>query len=209
MPYANIEKQRTYQRNWARWKASEKPIDLRKNFITWEQLQEVDEITNLKTWEECTSRTRTLLSNKKTNRYLIACLALKACVIKWGGKHKTSDITLADFAKDVGINRKTLWTWVTIKTDIADRLPNLRKGLDWTAANEALRNAYTTNEDPIAFYHRYFENPAQKATSHTVRHLGAARHVFEKYGLKSFTREELNKMRKDLKIIVKILSRPA
>ena len=70
----------------------------------------------------------------------IAKIAIKVCTIRHGG---ISDkyYTLSDFARDTGINRKTLSQWVRIYEHILKKIeitePNKK---EWESARKVLRN---------------------------------------------------------------------
>jgi hypothetical protein len=72
-------------------------------------------------YNELVREARGHLGKIEFHKSMVAKLALSACTIKHGGK-STGFYTLTDFAKDIGMNFKTLSNWVQIQRDVLDRV---------------------------------------------------------------------------------------
>lgn len=79
-------------------------------------------------WDHNIDLAKKLLSQKKYSQMQVADLALEVCEITWGGSSKSMKMkTLTEFAKEIGVNAKTLSNWVGIKKNIYDKLtPDLK-----------------------------------------------------------------------------------
>lgn len=75
-------------------------------------------------WERNIEMARSLLKDRKRSHMEIARLALEVCEITWGGGNKEGHKTLRSFAKEIGINEKTLSQWVAIRRNIFEKLPD-------------------------------------------------------------------------------------
>lgn len=73
-------------------------------------------------WKECVEEAKILTRNYKEIRFKLVDIALKCCSINRGGRTHSEKYSLDKFAKEVGINHKTLSEWVRIKTTIFDQL---------------------------------------------------------------------------------------
>lgn len=216
MAYALPEKQREYQRQWSAKKAALKPKEpnLNRNFITWEELQYGGlDIDSIRSWKNCVSTARTYINNRKTNRMAIAELATRACVIKWGGKRKGKELstkTLAEFAKELDIHRKTLWDWVQIKRLVVDQLPNKKEGIDLAAARMLVDNygsALRTADVPKLYLDLTSKPAAFRAGLFAVRYLKNVEGYLRLHGTSHLTKKDLETMRECLSKISDFLAR--
>lgn len=149
MPYADKEKQKEYQRKWTARKR--KAIG---GIVTFEELTRTDikKIRSLKTWKSCVNEANALIGAVKGNRMKIVELCLQAVVITKGGDRRTQDWkdegsvnTINAFAKEIGINYKTLHNWISRKFDIYDHLNvEEKKTFNFGAAKTA---RYPVDED--------------------------------------------------------------
>jgi len=153
MSYVLSEKQREYQRKWA-----QKRRDQKKLVATWEQLTRKWE--NVKTYGECVSKAQKFAFSHRGHRLDIAELCLRACVIKHGGDQRSDQAkesqrnTVTAFAKEIGINHKTLFNWIFVKTGIFDNLPQAHKkwGVNFGTARRAQLLSSKNGKDLIENY---------------------------------------------------------
>lgn len=62
-------------------------------------------------YEKLVIQAKGFIKNINENQMKVASYALAACTIKMGYKHSES-YTLADFARDIGLPKRTLYDWV-------------------------------------------------------------------------------------------------
>jgi len=78
-------------------------------------------------WNKYVRAARVHVRSLNKHRMAIAELAIKACDIKWGGGGHWSGFkgqkTIKEFALAVGVHRKTLGEWVSVKRNVVDKLP--------------------------------------------------------------------------------------
>ncbi len=181
MPYKSKEKQREVQRHWAAAKAKRtravegakldlidiQPfahlIQLKKGTVTWAELNQSDYFEKIDKWEDCVTLGKTYINHRRTNRLVVAALAVRACVIKHGGRKTKlvhSEPSLTAYAKEIGINFRTLWTWIEVKRRVVDHLPQGTEQIDFTAGMIAVRFAAKSGKDPVAFYTELAAKPA-------------------------------------------------
>lgn len=78
-------------------------------------------------WQANIEEAKALLKDRKASQMKIAQLALEVCEITWGGGRKLEGRSLGDFAKEIGVQNKTLSSWVCIKRNLYDKLsPDLK-----------------------------------------------------------------------------------
>lgn len=84
-------------------------------------------------WNENVEKAKTYLRDRKKSQLAIAALALGVCEVSWGGNSKTRSLrTLNNFAKEIGVNEKTLSSWCATKKNIYDKLePDLKFKAKW------------------------------------------------------------------------------
>lgn len=73
-------------------------------------------------WEKNTSEARSIIAATKNQQIKVATLALEVCEISRGGSSKDL-FTITRFAKEIGVNEKTLSTWMSVKKLCVDKLP--------------------------------------------------------------------------------------
>jgi hypothetical protein len=74
-------------------------------------------------WKENLERARIILASKNKNQLEIAKLALEVCEVKHGGDNRGEyKFTLKNFAKEAGLNPKTLYQWCLLKRNVYDKL---------------------------------------------------------------------------------------
>lgn len=82
-------------------------------------------------WVSAIEASRSLFQQSRFHQMKIAELALSVCEITHGGNMKNGitqeRYTIKRFSKEVGVNQKTLSTWIAVKTLIYDRLDAQRK----------------------------------------------------------------------------------
>lgn len=158
MPIADPEKRREYQRIWAQKNRTTIPEEFKfkPKKATWEQLMGVENTANsLSTWKECIDETKKLLGNRMVNRVGVAMFALRACKIKQGGDVrsnnfvKDSQMNLKEFAKEAGINDRTLSDWIHITRRIVMKLPEGCTEVDFHAAKMALDKGRDASDDTL------------------------------------------------------------
>jgi hypothetical protein len=97
------------------------------------------------------NRAKKLLREIETHQAEIAKLALQVCTIRHGGR-SNGFYTITDFARDIGIERKTLSHWVSIYRDILSRIDIAEPTKEeWSAGGKALRllNSAKTIENSL------------------------------------------------------------
>lgn len=154
MPYALPEKQKEFKKLWYqnnKDRIKTKVTEVRalaKQTITWEELTKVAQVDKLSTWKDCVKEAKSAVSVRRCNRILIAKLALRACSIRHGGDYRSHKFkqgelgkTAKEFGELIGVNNKTLGDWITVTTEVFDRLPSDYSGpFDYTAAKLAITN---------------------------------------------------------------------
>lgn len=211
MSYALKEVQREYQRKWANDKNKARRLEIdrekaeettsfklgSKNVVTWAELQG-DYFREVGTWGACIKTSREYLIHRKTNKLVVAALAVRACNIRHGGDFKTDKFkqgfygsTIRKFAEEIGINYKTLWGWVGVKVQVIDILPKDIKQIDYTAAKLSLENK---NKSPLSIeklYERYSsKNSKTRAAYYVTRGLQSLASQLSVGGISAMTQEE-------------------
>lgn len=202
MAYANPEKQREYQRKWMNNRnkirrstenRSDGTVNLSGGFITWQELNKLD-FTDVKTYQQCVSKSKEYIVGRKMNRMAIAALAIRACVIKRGGKYTEEEKkkTIVAFAKDINVHSKTLSDWIRIKTSIVDQLPESIQTIDYTAAKMACDKRLLSSNTAENLYRKYSDTDSGVRSAIWITHMlnSAANHV-NNYGNTKFPKEEL------------------
>ena len=108
-------------------------------------------------WELNVKRAKDFIKVKSANQMEIARLALEVCEITHGGPSCEGKFTLKRFAAEVGVNQKTLSTWVAVRVTAYNKLPNyIVKDLSFTKlssiANNTNRNS--SKEEVLKVYER-------------------------------------------------------
>ncbi len=79
-------------------------------------------------WINCIERAKHIKDMVKNNRLLIADLAIEACdIVHGGGAHWTNfskQRTVTNFSNAIGLNTKTLYEWIKVKTYVVNKLPS-------------------------------------------------------------------------------------
>lgn len=73
-------------------------------------------------WEKNISEARSIIATTKNQQIKVATLALEVCEISRGGGRRDL-YTITRFAKEIGVNKKTLSTWMSVKKLCVDKLP--------------------------------------------------------------------------------------
>lgn len=77
-----------------------------------------------KKWEENIRKARSYINDYDKARWIIVDLALEVCDISHGGRKEGEYIyTVARFAREIEIDRKTLYWWIGTKRRVLDKLP--------------------------------------------------------------------------------------
>lgn len=74
-------------------------------------------LSNEQLYQSYVNRGREIAANIESGKVEIAKMALAVCDIRHGGK-SDGYYTIADYADDIGVNRKNVATWVTLYRDI-------------------------------------------------------------------------------------------
>jgi len=209
MPFVDKNQNREYQARWSKTRRKKKPLitfgmipissikdlNLDSNVVTWSQLT-AKHLVGIKTFDECTRRARKALGTRKVNRLLIATLVERACVIKHGSLPRDSrDMRLADFAKKVDLNPKTLWSWVETKRRVINKLPKTVEFVDWRAAQLTIRNQHRySNTSPVELYARYANDPKFKASAEVVSRIAFGCSMIVRQGKSQFTASEIKEL---------------
>lgn len=72
-------------------------------------------------WEINISEAKSLLRSKKGFQMQVGRLALEVCEVKWGGSSESLR-TIKDFAREVGVNPKTLSNWMALYRDVYSKI---------------------------------------------------------------------------------------
>ncbi len=77
-------------------------------------------------WNLAIAKAKSMVTVKSDNQMMIAELALGVCEISWGGtqKHRNEKYTLVRFAKEVGVDNRTLSQWVGVFLRAYRKLPS-------------------------------------------------------------------------------------
>lgn len=155
MPYANIERQREYQRRWAANKKLQNKngtINVSGNLVTWEQLQESTiELKEVRDWAGAVKKAKQFIAFRNVNRIAVARLAMTACIIKHGGNTRTFDarklnLSIKAFSDDIGMHYKTLHNWISV-TRVIESIPKTEEAISWTIANQVRATIGESNID--------------------------------------------------------------
>ncbi len=123
MPYADVDKQKEYQRKWSNKKNAEK-TKVSPRTITWEELQDLRTTSRIETYKECILEAKKTLQNNHKERLRLALIAIRACTIRRGGKSKEPEPnSLKEFAREVGVHQKTLSDWTMVVRRVWMNLP--------------------------------------------------------------------------------------
>lgn len=163
-------------------------------------------------WAEAVTQAKGLIYTINKARFDIAALALKVCVIRQGGKqgdkYKTGR-SLKDFAKQIGINHKTLCEWVRIKRNIIDKLP---EGLyfpdKYVAAQRAACKVSRKAKPEVvvkAYKRELSDNSPQFYFDQLVRRGRLEANYLENNSLKGLSRESLEELLEYNKRSLKVL----
>lgn len=151
MPYLNKEKQREFQRNWARIKGK-KRIPVKSSFQPdFSYAQFIDGLTKnvtgneVQQWEALVNIAKNLKQGVSLNRMAIAELANRACTVIRGGDMRSANrrsaadmMTINHFAAAVRLNSNTLGRWMICKNRFFIHLtPQEQRNFKLTAAERA------------------------------------------------------------------------
>lgn len=142
-------------------KEKEGELDTDEGKRTWDSVIPQETTERLETFEDCIKEARKHLGNKlKTERFIIAAIALRVCEIERGGARRgakwrdSQKLTMASFADGIGINRKTLFGWVDVYRFVRRALPGVKR-IKLTACQDAMIWSNRTGEDPAELYHKF------------------------------------------------------
>lgn len=79
-------------------------------------------MTTNQQWIAAITEARLFIKNYDRSRWRVADLAISVCDMSHGGRKKTQ-FSVARFAKEIGLNKKTLYEWIRAKVVLIDRLP--------------------------------------------------------------------------------------
>jgi hypothetical protein len=89
-------------------------------------------------YKDYVSRARFLIETIECYQAEIAYIATQVCKITHGGRHSSESYTISKFAKDIGVNRKTLSGWISIYRNVLLKVGINHQKLtkkDWTTAS--------------------------------------------------------------------------
>lgn len=202
MAYADPDKQREYQRKWMNNRnrvrrsmenRSDGSLNLSGGYITWTELNKLN-FDEIKTYQQCVLKSKEYVIGRKVNRMAIAALAIRACVIKRGGKHTEEERkkTITAFAKDISVHPKTLSDWIRVKVSIVDKLPKSIQTIDYTAAKLASDKFLGGKSSAEDLYHKYSDvDPGVRSALWITHMLKSAANHINNYGNTKFPSEEL------------------
>jgi hypothetical protein len=194
MPYKDKEKQKKYQRSWAKRKRK----IIGAGVVTHEELTRVDiqRIRSLRSWKKCVEEASGLLTTHKKSRMKVVEIAVQACVIQQGGDRRTMlyqtetyHNTLQAFAKEVGIAYKTLYNWFIYKREVYDRLSaeEREEGFNLAAVKTALylpEEMAISGKDTVERYRNLQKMDSNQRTAIAyLQDLRRAAKFFADYGL--------------------------
>lgn len=211
MSYALPEKQREYQRLWARKKKLRQNEEVKienkdgstflgRNVVTWDELHsEMRAAAKLKSWGECVKKSKDYIRGTRVDRFAVAALAVRACDIKAGGDRRSKKWEkkdwkcLHDFSKDIGVAYKTLQGW-TRAYKIATTLKS-NKPIDYTTARNVAHMSYKNPEiDVQAEYDKLVGlSTKHKQAKRVVKYLGTAAGYLTTYGTSGFDLADMEK----------------
>lgn len=209
MPYVLVEKQKAYQKEWSRKKYEllNKDGSPKQAVITWEELNKCNYVDDYKSWKECVTEAKQLSKTKHVDRILIGNLAIRACKIRHGGDYKTRAFTegrygktLKEFASDIGVHRKTLWTWVqaAVLIKCIPEQENISIGLLHTA----VRHAHDLESSKHDAYTMLLMNPDLKRYMECVRWLGTLSYSLSRLKYSNLTARQKESLHERLDKIV-------
>lgn len=74
-------------------------------------------------WELAIREARALVPSYSKNRFKIVEVAKQVCDLNHGGRKTTGVYTIAQFARAIEVNPKTLYEWMRVKRLVVDKLP--------------------------------------------------------------------------------------
>jgi len=80
---------------------------------------------SIKKFKENVRKARQYVNNYDKVRFVIAGLAQEVCDLSHGGRKVDGVFSIANFATHCEINPKTLYDWIRIKRNVADKLPKV------------------------------------------------------------------------------------
>lgn len=89
-------------------------------------------------YEDYVKRAKFLIETIQCYQAEVAYIATKVCEIKHGGRTSVKTYTLSKFAKDVGINVKTISGWVSIYKNVIQKMDKSYESItkkDWQVAS--------------------------------------------------------------------------
>lgn len=216
MSYSSIEKQREYQRVWARNKNKDGTRNIRTGLITSTDLKKLDQFEEVNTWNGCVRSAKLYVEEKKLNRLIIATLAIQSCKIRHGGDFRTEAFksgsygkTLHTFAIEIGIHPKTLSEWIRIKRFIVDHL-NASDGLDSAAAYLAMRSNYMEAGGAFQMYRKIQGDVVYRNAILSMRYLRNALGAIKREGalnkISQIQRASMVKLAKELLATLQVAS---
>lgn len=205
MTYIDPDRQKEFQRKWAREKAKKlaaliPAFDIKVGHPSWEEVCSEARLKKLRSLKECIKEASQFVVKGRTNRMAVAAIALRVCEINHGGARRgtrwdidASSATLAAFADGIGVHRKTLWDWIDAYRWVAKNLPEDTKRVKYTSIREAQTWAKRTGEDPVELYKQFASTIDPRArVFEVVKRVRGAVFYLKKYGLEYFVPEELN-----------------
>jgi len=200
MPYADKDRQREFQRKWA---------SLNKHTITYKELIDCSHVRKIKAWNTCVERAKETILTRRTNRLMVAELALRACFIRRGGRLTDTQrrLTLKAFADDIGVHHKTLGEWIAVKTIIIDKLPQTATHFDWTAAQNAIRYGGRYHKDINMMYQRFTttQGARQMRMISYVGYLRTFAHYIRDHGKRDIPAPKLREARSYARDLTRLL----
>lgn len=232
MAYADKDRQREYQRLWARNLKDKRvrantggsrqiylhgdgqSFNLKRRSITWEELTR-EKIEKIDSWDECIKKAKTFVLGRRADQLTIAALAIRACDIKRGGDRRSVDYkneiekkNISAFAKKIGVHHKTLQNWVFIKTKVIDELPENARIINWTAATKAYNNYARDGIKPAEAYKRYSdEDPFVVKANVCSSYLRNSAKILTTLGTRGWRDEQVEEARVNMGAIMRALNK--
>ena len=100
---------------------------------------------NHKTYDECVEIGKQIVNSVNDKQMRICELAMEVCTIRHGGR-SDKFYTMKDFAKDIGLNNKTLNQWMLIYRNVVLKLSDKQlENMTWKQASKVNENLEETN----------------------------------------------------------------
>ncbi len=155
-------------------------------------------------WHRCIEKAKRIKDMVKNNRLILADIAIEACDIVWGGGAHWSNFskqrTIIDFSKMIGINQKTMYEWIKVKTHVVNKLapgdysnPKLWKIL------RAVQDKVNKDTVPSVVQEIYLKELRREGPNAKIKHVlrvtKNVKHFVSKNDLSSIHKEDLDELK--------------